>query len=129
MAKKATIYAQVLLETLDGVPQKEQRVRVERFKNLLKKRGDLRFSNTILQEFEKLWEQRKGTVARLVSASKLPPSISGPMKKSLKGKGYQIREEVNELLIGGSVVFLGNEYLFDNTVKGKLQKLKEVLKS
>ena len=51
------------------------------------------------------------------------------MKNVLKKDGYQVKEEQNESLIGGTAVFLGNEYLFDNTVKGKLQKLKAVLKS
>lgn len=127
MIKKSIVYATGLLRALDGIPEKEQKARVVRFKKLLKKRGDLRLLSSILQEFEKLWEQRKGTVACLVSAAKIPSSFSESVKKTLKKKGYQVKEEQDESVIGGTAVFLGNEYLFDNTVKGKLQKLKAVL--
>jgi len=129
MAKKASLYAKALLKSLDGAPEKKQREIAIRFKSLLKKRGDLRYFNSVLQEFLKLWEERKGKVARVVSAKELPSSFAFAMKSALKKKGYQVKEEHSENLIGGVAVFLGNEYLFDNTVKGKLQKLKAVLKS
>jgi len=129
MAKKASLYAKVLVQSLDGAREKEQREIAARFKNLLKKRGDLRHVSSVLQEFKKLWEERKGKVARVVSATELSLPLSSLMKSALKKKGYQVKEEQNKDLIGGAAVFLGNEYLFDNTVKGKLQKLKAVLKS
>ena len=51
------------------------------------------------------------------------------MKSGMKKNGDQIKEKKNESLNGGDAVFLGQEYLFDNTEKGKLQKLKSVIKS
>ena len=89
----------------------------------------MRHLSSILQEFTKLWEERKGKVARVVSARELPQSFVGSVKSALEKKGYQIKEEHIANLLGGAAVFLGQEYLFDNTVKGKLQKLKAVLKS
>ena len=128
MAKKTRLYAKALVESLEGVMEKEQREIAARFKHLLKKRGDLRHVSSVLQEFKKLWEERKGKIARVVAATELPSSLSSFMKSALKKKGYQVKEEQDKNLIGGAAVFLGNEYLFDNTVKGKLQKLKDVLK-
>ncbi|MDP4007136.1 MAG: F0F1 ATP synthase subunit delta [bacterium] len=124
MAKKTTQYALALLKALDGKQEKEQRVRVARFKKLLKKRGDLPLLSSVLQEFSKFWEQRQGKLAFLVSGGKFPHSVSASIKKTLVDKGYQLKEGEDARLIGGSAVFLGSEYLIDNSVKGKLEKLK-----
>ena len=127
MAKKASLYARALLQSLEEASEKEQREIAARFKSLLKKRGDLRHVSSVLREFSNLWKERKGKIARVVTAFDLPASFVSFMKSALKKKGYQIEEEQNENLIGGAAVFLGNEYLFDNTIKGKLQKLRAVL--
>ena len=129
MAKRASLYAKVLVQSLESAPEQKQKEIAARFKNLLKKRRDLRYVSAVLQEFAKLWEERKGKIARMVSATELPSSFVSLMKSALKKKGYQVKEEHNENLIGGAAVFFGNEYLFDNTARGKLQKLKAVLKS
>lgn len=129
MVKKASLYAKALVQSFSGASEKEQKEIAIRFKNLLKKRGDLRYASLALQEFTKLWEERNGKVARVISSSELPSPFISSMKSVLKKNGYQIKEEQNESLIGGAAVFLGQEYLFDNTAKGKLQKLKSVLKS
>lgn len=128
MAKKARLYAKALVSSLDNVAEKEQKVRVVRFLNLLKKRGELRQLSLILQEFKKFWEQRKGTIAHVVSAENLSLPLASEIKKSLAKQGYQVKEEKDTRVIGGTAVFLSNEYLFDNTVKGKLEKLKAALK-
>ncbi|MCH8049014.1 F0F1 ATP synthase subunit delta [Patescibacteria group bacterium] len=128
MAKKASLYAKVLVQSLNGASEKEQKEIAIRFKSLLKKRGDLRHVSSILQEFLKLWEERKGKIARVITAHELPSSFVSSMKSVLKKKGYQVKEEQNENLIGGAAVFLGNEYLFDNTARGRLQKLKTLVK-
>jgi len=129
MAKKANLYAAVLVQSFKGAPEKKQREIAIKFKSLLKKRGDLRHLSSVLQEFSKLWEERKGKIARVASAAELSLTFVSTMKSTLKKKGYQMKEQQNENLLGGVAVFLGNEYLFDNTVRGRLQKLKDVLKS
>ena len=128
MAKKTSLYAKALVESLDGVSEKEVRTRIVRFKTLLKKRGDLRLLSAVLAEFAKLWEQRKGKVASVVFARKPSALLSGLMKRTLQKQGYSVKEEQNELLIGGAAVFMGNEYLLDNSVQGKLHKLRTLLK-
>ena len=128
MTKKASLYARALVQSLEGASEQKQKEIISRFKSLLKKRGDLRHLSSVFQEFEKLWEERDGKIARVVSHAGLSVSFAGLIKGALKEKGYQIKEEQDKSLIGGVAVFLGNEYLFDNTVKGKLQKLKAVLR-
>jgi len=129
MAKKASLYAKVLVQSLESAPEQKQKEIVARFKGILKKRGDLRHVSAVLQEFAKLWEKRKGKIAHMVSATELPSSFVSLVRSVVKKKGYQVKEEHDENLIGGVAVFFGNEYLFDNTVRGKLQKLKAILKS
>jgi F0F1-type ATP synthase delta subunit len=126
MAKKTSVYAKALVESLDRVTQQEAKARIARFKKLLKKRGDVRMLSGVLQEFFKLWEQRKGKIANVVFASKPSLSFLDAMQKTVQQQGYQIKEQVDARVIGGVAVFLGNEYLFDNTLKGKLQRLYEV---
>ncbi|MCH7828316.1 F0F1 ATP synthase subunit delta [Patescibacteria group bacterium] len=129
MTKKASIYAKVLVQSFKGAPEKEQKMIAARFKSLLKKRGDLRYVSSILQEFAKLWEERNGKIAHVLTAHELPVLYAHLIKSALKKQGYQVKTELNESLIGGTAIFLGQEYLFDNTVKGKLQKLRAVLQS
>ncbi|MDA1337551.1 MAG: F0F1 ATP synthase subunit delta [bacterium] len=129
MAKKTSLYARALVQSLRDVSEKEQRARVARFKSLLKKRGDLRLLSGVLGEFAKLWEQRNGKIANIVSAKKASPAFLETAGRALKKEGYVAKEEVNELLIGGSAVFLGNEYLIDSSVRGKLHKLRLFLKA
>ena len=129
MAKKTSLYARALVESLKDASAKEQKERIMRFKTLLKKRGDLRLQSAILGEFVKLWEQRDGKIAKVVSAKKAPTFFIDSTTKTLKKEGYTVKEEENEALIGGFAVFLSNEYLIDNSIKGKLHKLRLLLKA
>ena len=128
MAKKTSLYARALVESLKDAPLKEQKERIVRFKTLLKKRGDLRLQSAILGEFVKLWEKRDGKIATVISAKEAPDSFISSITKTLKKEGYIVKEEENEALIGGFAVFLSNEYLVDNSIKGKLHKLRLLLK-
>lgn len=128
MAKKTSLYARALVESLQDVSIKEQKERIVRFKTLLKKRGDLRLQSAILGEFEKRWEKRDGKIATVISAKEAPDSFISSITKTLKEEGYIVKEEEEEALIGGFAVFLSNEYLIDNSIKGKLYKLRLLLK-
>ncbi|MDP2735806.1 MAG: F0F1 ATP synthase subunit delta [bacterium] len=126
MAKKTLVYARALLSAFLKAPEKEQRGIAARFRQLLKKRGDLKLASSVLQEFCKLWESRNGIVARVVTAKE--SSVTDAVKKALDRQGYQVAKEQDPRLVGGAAVFLGNEYLVDNSVKGRLQKLQSMLK-
>tara|TARA_Y100000310_G_scaffold335775_1_gene418654 strand:+ start:3039 stop:3434 length:396 start_codon:yes stop_codon:yes gene_type:complete len=127
MTKKTRIYARALVAALKDVEGKEMQARIARFKEVLKKRGDLKLVSAVIREFQRLWEQREGKISRVVVAN---PEAGGGLKKTkemLQKKGYQSTQEVQEDLIGGLAVFLGSEYLIDNTIRGRLQKLQEYL--
>jgi F0F1-type ATP synthase delta subunit len=128
MTKNPIAYAEALVWSLKDASEKEQQVRIQRFHKLLKKQGDVRLLSPILREFEKLWEQKNGKVARLVSTGTISSFLKESIESGLKEKGYQLREVKEESLIGGAAVFLGNEYLIDNSIQGKLRKLQMILK-
>lgn len=127
MSKKTRTYARALLGAFSRGPEKEAGATAKRFKLLLRKRGDLRLLSAVLGEFRKMWEERKGEVARVVTAKKLP--LQDSLLRELKREGYQAKREEDKDLIGGTAVFLGKSCLFDNSVRGKLQKIQKLLRS
>ncbi|MBI1984504.1 MAG: F0F1 ATP synthase subunit delta [Candidatus Wildermuthbacteria bacterium] len=123
MQNKARLYAAVLLSSLQKASGSELEKRAKRFRDLLKKRGDLKLAANILQEFKKLWRERKGKIAEVQSAKPLLRSQAAVFRKKLQKQGFIFENKVDESAIGGVAVLLGNEYFVDNTVKGKLRKI------
>lgn len=120
---RARLYAKALQEVLEKTPRSKLKDVVLRLKFLLKKRGDLRHLPSILKEFEEFWSERKGKRARVALAKPQGSSLKVSLVRALKRKGFQYEEELKPELIGGLAIFLGKEYLIDNTVRSKLAKL------
>ncbi|MEK7542088.1 MAG: F0F1 ATP synthase subunit delta [Patescibacteria group bacterium] len=129
IGKKAKIYARVLLEVLEGQSRKEIRLLSSRFKELLKKRGDLKYLAQILREFKALEEEKKGKLGEVVTANPLSGVVKSQVQKVLEDKGYQMKERVEPSVIGGQAIFLGKEYLIDGTIRGRLQRIAKLLRS
>ena len=123
MQNKARIYGEVLKEVLEKTPAKKRATIFQNFKNLLKKRGDLRLLARATQEFTRAWRNRKGKMGTVVLASIPSSSARRSVLRALKQQGFNYEEKVDPRLIGGAEIFLGNDYLIDNSIKGKLQKL------
>ena len=120
---KARLYAKALKEVLEKAPQKKVKGIALRLKLLLKKRGDLRHLPSVLKEFEEFWIERKGKLARVVLAKSQSVALKAKLVSKLRKIGFQYKEEIRPELIGGLAIFLGKEYLIDNTVRSKLAKL------
>lgn len=123
MQSKAKTYGQILKEALEQAPENKRRAVCGRFRDLLKKRGDLRLLSKALQEFKRLWENREGMLATVIFASAPTKQAREMAEKALTRKGFVYRQEVDPTLIGGTRIFLGNDILIDNTIRGKLQAL------
>ena len=123
MQSKVRIYAKVLHEALRGVSLAEQKKRIRMFKEILKRRGDIKISHGILQEFYRLQKEQKGKVGEVVSAKKLAASVKARLVSNLKSMKFALQDRIDPSLIGGVAVFLGNEFLIDNTILGRLRKL------
>ena len=127
MQSKVKIYADVMVRVFDGLSGAETREKVRRLKLVLRKRGDAKRISEILREFSRAWKQRKGPIARVVSTEALPKEVRMPMEQKLLKKNYVMEEEVDPAVIGGIALYLGNEYVIDGTVKGKLQRIATLL--
>lgn len=127
MRKKAKIYASLLVEILKKTPEKELPHKIRKFKILLKKRGDFKNASTIVQEFQKMWEESKGKVGKVVMAGVLPDRALRDVKHSLQKQGFLYQEEINPKVIGGMALFLGKEFLIDGTIKTKLNTIAKLL--
>lgn len=120
---KAYIYAKALKEVLEKTPAKKQKEVIARLKLVLKKRQDLRHLSQVIKEFERLWLERKGKRAKAIIAKPLGSLLRGAVSRALSKQGFQYEEEIKKEIVGGIALFLGNEYLVDNTIRSKLAKL------
>jgi len=71
MQNKARQYARALMEALKGKTQKEAERIVQRLKQLLKRRGDLRLIYQVEKEFIKMEAEKEGVPAEVVTATVL----------------------------------------------------------
>ena len=120
---KTRVYAKALKEVLEKASEKEQKKVIARLKVVLKKRQNLRHLSSVLKQFEQLWIERKGKQARAVVARPLSRELKAKVSRGLLKKGFRYNEEVQEDVLGGIALFLGKDYLIDNTVRSKLAKL------
>jgi F0F1-type ATP synthase delta subunit len=127
MHSKAKLYAALLVDVLDTAGEKEQQRILTRFRTLLQKQGDMRIASKVVQEFKKAWENKSGQPGEIVSATPLPKSLADTLFRVVKKKGYIPKETVNTDVVGGIAVFLGSEYLVDNTFTARLQRIQKAI--
>ena len=128
MQNKTRKYAKALASVLEKAESKSEAEKIaKRFKHLLYKRGMVKKSGQILQEFSRILKEKDGREAVVVSALKLESKTKNKIEKNLAEKGYRMEEKVDPSLIGGIALILGNEYLIDGTLKGKLKRLEKII--
>jgi F-type H+-transporting ATPase subunit delta len=97
---------------------------------LLLKKGRIDYMGAILERYQTLAENDKGVYeARVVSAQSLQQADQGKLQTALEkytGKRLKITYGVDPSLIGGIKVTYG-DVLIDDSVKGKLGKLRQQL--
>lgn len=127
MRNKAKTYAKAMVEAFDGASEKETQKRVSVLKRMLYERGDSKQISKILQEFARAWKERKGKVAMVLSAEPLAEKTKKQLEQSLLKKRYIVEERIDPSVIGGVALFLGNDYVIDSTIRGKLQRMAKLL--
>lgn len=126
LQNKTRKYADALLQALEKESDEKKVIEiVSRLKKILRKHGQTRRTNEILKIFSKMWKERNGKIATIFSSESLIPSVENKMKKQLLEKKYSVEERVDPDLIGGLALYLGNDYLIDATIKGKLRKIRK----
>jgi F0F1-type ATP synthase delta subunit len=119
-------YGRALVDSLKNASESEVLEKVKRFKKLLYKQGTFKKAGEILMYFSKAWREKDGDIATVVTAKSLSAHTKSSIEKTLQEKNYVIEEEVNPSVIGGVAVQLGNSYLIDGTIKGKLKKIQGI---
>lgn len=94
---------------------------------LVAERGRLSSLPEIIESFDKLAEQRSGSVrAEVVTATDMPEAYFEELKKTLErvtGKQVVIAKSVDPSIIGGVVTRIGDQ-IFDGSVRNRLAELK-----
>ena len=127
MALKAKVYAKVIIEAIKGKSETEARKILKAVLSSIRKRGDLNLIGDIIRECEREEKESKGPLARIITSGKISSDAHLELKKKLEEKGFQVEEEIEPNIIGGTALFLGSETLIDSTVLAKLQKIADKL--
>ena len=129
MQSRAKTYARAMVQALEDVSEVQAKERIRRLKLVLRKRGDAKRIGEILHEFVRAWKERKGKIATMVGAQVLSDRTKKEMATYLEKSGYALEEQVDPVVIGGAALYLGNEFVIDATVRGKLQRLARNLRN
>jgi F-type H+-transporting ATPase subunit delta len=98
--------------------------------HLLDRRGRLDLLPTVASHFRRLVHRQRGVVEAVVtSAAPLTRDEFGAVRErvaAMTGAEVELREEVDEGLIGGLTVRVG-DHLMDASVRGRLERLRDQL--
>jgi F-type H+-transporting ATPase subunit delta len=123
-------YAKILYLSTAGLPEEKIEDVVKNFIKLLIKNNNLNLIEKIINEFEKFSKKESGFVQlKLTSAfpldSKIIEKISAFL--NLKKEQTEIEMQIDKNLIGGFILKFDDRIL-DASVRGKLGKIKSMLK-
>lgn len=128
MKKTPEIFARLLAEAVDGIDdQKKINEIIDRFIDLLCEKNVFHISGRILKRFEKLYDEKKGTVKAELTIRNLKAAQGDKIKEALSRR---LKKEVDlslfedSKIIGGARLKIG-DYVFDNTLINRLNNLKE----
>lgn len=130
MKLTAKQYAQAFHQAiLESRPEDEDKV-LNNFVSILKERGDLGLLDDIEEEFHQYDRQSKGIqMGQITSARELSKTDEHHIIKQLNdyvGGHVELKAKVDEGLVGGVVIKLGDQ-LIDGSVKKSLADLKNEL--
>lgn len=121
-------YAQALHEAITDTAPKDQDKVIENFIEILKQRGDLAEYERIIEAYEIYDREQRGiTEVEVTTAgdTKVSKPILDELNK-LVGKDIEIKEKVDQNIIGGVVIRAGDT-LIDGSVRNQLNQLRENL--
>jgi len=131
MKSTAKQYAQALYELTKDKSDKEVSVVIERFVSNLKSEQKLTSVERIIKQFVEIYNKENGIIKASVSTGrKIDKEVVENIEKTLKEKYQAEKIEmemiVDEKLKGGIKIVVGEDIL-DNSVLGRLNKLRGVL--
>ncbi len=124
-------YAAALFELTHDKTEEENKKIIKHFVELLAKRGMLGQQEKIIEEYRKLYNEKHNIVEATVTlVNRLPEKtrihLRETLKKKYKAREVHILEKVDERILGGIKVKVGDEVL-DATLKNSLNQLELAL--
>ena len=118
-------YAISLYESTIKIDKIQAEQRIENFVEILKKNNDLSLADKIIEQYYKYYrDQRNISKIEVTSAEKLNPELLNKIIQKFQ-KQIEIKEIVDESLIGGIILRVDDNLLIDGSVKKKLKNLKK----
>jgi len=103
---------------------------MERFLTLLMMKKRMKYLTAVVDQFERLQYQASGrTVVRVLTAMPMTPDQKKALAKRVSEMFLmepEIREEVKTDLVGGMVLYVGDQRL-DASVLGQLERMKQAI--
>ncbi len=124
------VKAKEKIEALKGLLDRKLSTTMENFLTLLIMKKRIKHLKAVADHYEKLCYKLKGkAVARVLTAMPLTASQKDALSAKLGetfGLAVELREEVKPGLIGGVMIYLGDERM-DGSVLGQLERMKQRL--
>jgi F-type H+-transporting ATPase subunit delta len=103
---------------------------MENFLQLLISKKRVKYLQSVAEHYERLCYESQGkSIARVVTAMELTPAqkltLADKLSKTF-GTDVELREEIRPQLIGGMIVYLGDQRM-DGSILGQLEKMKQRL--
>ena len=118
------------LAALSGLLGQKLSTTMENFLTLLIVKKRIQHLGAVADHYERLWYSLKGkAVARVLSAVALTPAQRKTLTEKLSqmfGLSVELKEEVKPQLIGGVMVYMGDQRL-DGSILGQLERMKQRL--
>jgi len=125
--------AQTLYDLTDGKSESEAEKSVGRFAEFIIKDRKLKLADKIIEQFGKVYNQKKGIVeAKVVTRKKMDEAAERKVKdyieKKYHAKKVVLKNIVDEDIKGGMIIRVGDE-VTDGSVAGRLISLRKKLTS
>ncbi len=126
-------YAQTLLDLTDGKSEQEVLTVLAKFAEQLKKDGQLKNADKIMEKFSDLYNSKNGIVVTQVCVRRdvsqdVLKEIEDFVQRKYGAKKVELKIVLDENIKGGIVIRVGDEVM-DASVGGQLEKLRKLLTS
>ncbi len=124
MRYSAKQLASVLIDEIDQKKVDVKKV-ADGLIRLLSDRHELKRVDDVIRAIDQIWRERYGAATITIETSH---PISATLRKQLSGiaKGAEVREQVDEELIGGVRIRI-DDRVIDGSVAGQMESLKQAL--
>lgn len=126
-------YAKAFYESLCDKEKEESRDLIKNFVSLVVANGDIKKMDNIIDEFNKIWDKKKGIIeVEISSAKKIDDetldTLRSYLKEKLKALEIKVNEKQNKFLLGGAVLKYKDK-IIDGSIRTRIKNLEADLKN